>query len=139
MADIKVGVGAIIIADSKILLTKRVGSHASGSFGTLGGHLEFGESPTDALQREAMEELNIELTNIQFLSCANLLKYNRHVINLLFTAKIKDVNQLQIQEPDKIESFGWFEINNLPEPLFEPVRIDLKALETGQNYFQIME
>ncbi len=87
MQSIKVGVGVIIIQDNKILLTERIGSHAENTFGSLGGHLEYGETPTQAIQREAMEELGIELVDLEFLTCINLLKYNRHVINITFTAK----------------------------------------------------
>lgn len=41
----KVGVGALIIQDGRILLAKRKGSHDQRTYGSVGGHLEFGESP----------------------------------------------------------------------------------------------
>jgi 8-oxo-dGTP diphosphatase len=134
--QILVGVGAIIIKNNKILLTKRRGSHASGTYGSLGGHLEYGESPTEALQREAMEELGIELENIEFLACTNLLKYDRHVINITFTAQIKS-GEPKIMEPEKMELFDWFDVFDLPTPLFEPVKIGVEAYLSNKNYFEI--
>ena len=136
--QVLVGVGAIIIKDNQVLLSQRKGSHASGTFGSLGGHLEYGESPTEALKREAMEELGIELENIEFLVCTNLLKYNRHVINITFVAKIK-AGEPKIMEPDKIELVQWFDLDDLPSPLFEPVKIGIEAYLKGKNYFEIEE
>jgi 8-oxo-dGTP diphosphatase len=134
-----VGVGAIIIdGNQKVLLTKRKGSHGEGSYGSLGGHLEYGESPTEALKREALEELGIELEQIEFLVCTNLIKYNKHYLDLTFLAKIK-AGKPTIMEPDKIDLVGWFDLNDLPNPLFEPVRIGIEAYLKGENYFEINE
>ncbi len=45
----------------------------------LGGGLEFGESSQEALQREFREELQAELTNIEYLGCIeNRFTYNNH-------------------------------------------------------------
>ena len=40
---------------------------------------------------------------------------------------------------DKVESIGWFDLDNLPNPLFEPVKIVLDAIQTKQVYFEIKE
>jgi ADP-ribose pyrophosphatase YjhB (NUDIX family) len=43
----------------------------------LGGGLEFGEHSSDALQREFQEEIQAELTNIQYLACLeNIFVFN---------------------------------------------------------------
>ena len=57
----KVGAGVVIIKDGQILLAKRKGSHGCGHWGSMGGHVEFGESPIEASKREAFEELGIKL------------------------------------------------------------------------------
>ena len=131
--QVLVGVGAIIIKNNQVLLSKRKGSHASGTYGSLGGHLEYGESPTQALQREAMEELGIVLENIEFLACTNLLKYGKHVVNIEFLAQIKS-GQPKVMEPDKNELVQWFDLNDLPSPLFEPVKLGIEAYLKGKNY-----
>lgn len=135
---IKTGVGVIIIENGKTLLTQRIGKFGGGSYGSLGGHVEFGESLIEAVQREAMEELGIKLKNIKFLVCSNIIKYNKHYIDITFTAQI-DSGEPTIMETDKIASIDWYDLNNLPSPLFEPVALALKALETNQNYFEINE
>lgn len=130
---IKVGAGVVIIRDGKTLLAKRHGSHAEGYYGSLGGHVEFGESPIEAVKREAREELDIEIENVQFVSCTNMRKYGKHYIDVSFVAEIISGDPT-IMEPHKIESIGWFHLDSLPSPLFEPVRIALEAVRTGNRY-----
>lgn len=134
----QIGAGAIIIKDGKTLLAKRKGSHGSGMWGSIGGHVKFGETPTDAVKREAMEELGIKIDNLQFVTCMNLLKENKHYLDITFTAEIIS-GESKIQEPHRIEETAWFPLDNLPTPLFEPVRIALESLRTGKNYFEIKD
>lgn len=42
-------------------------------------------------------------------------------------------------EPQKIDEIGWFDLDDLPEPLFEPVRIVLDAMANNKTYFEICE
>ncbi len=139
MSDsIKVGAGVVIIKDGMTLLAKRQGSHAEGCYGSLGGHVQFGESPVEAVKREALEELGIEIGNVVFVSCTNMRKYGKHYIDVSFVAEITSGEPI-IMEPHKIESIGWFPLDNLPSPLFEPVRIALEAVRTGNRYFEVSE
>lgn len=133
---IQVGVGAVIIRDGKILLTKRKGSHGEGMYGSFGGHLEFGESVFDGIRREAREELGIEIKNIRFVSCTGMRKYGKHYIDISCTADIAS-GEPRVMELDKIESVEWYALEDLPEPLFEPVRIVLKALKSGEHFFEV--
>ncbi len=133
---IKVGVGAVIIKDGKTLLAKRKGAHASGCYGSIGGHMEFGESPIEALKREAKEELGIEIHNVRFASCTNMRKYGKHYIDISFVADHLS-GEPMICEPDKIESVEWYPLDDLPDPLFGPVEIVLNAIKTGEVFFEI--
>ncbi len=135
---IGVGAGVVIIKDHKTLLVKRRSSHAHGHYGSLGGHVEYGESPVEAVKREAQEELGITLKNIQFASCLNMIKYGKHYIDISFVAEIES-GIPRICEPDKVESIGWYDLDNLPTPLFEPVKIVLEALKTKKAYYEVRE
>lgn len=134
--SVKVGAGVVIIKDGMTLLAKRKGAHASGTWGSLGGHVEFGESPIEAVRREAREELDIEIGNIRFATCMNMIKEGKHYIDISFTAEIVSGDPI-IHEPDRIEEIGWYPLDDLPAPLFEPVRVVLEALKTGQQYFEV--
>ncbi len=135
---IKVGAGVVIIKDGKTLLTKRKGSHAEGCYGSLGGHVEHGESPIEAVKREALEELGIEIGNIQFATCLNMVKYGKHYIDITFVAEIISGDPT-ICEPHKIERVDWYSLDELPEPLFEPVRIALEGIKSGKKYHEVRE
>jgi 8-oxo-dGTP diphosphatase len=135
---IQVGAGVIIVHEGKTLLAKRKGSHGEGAWGSLGGHVEFGESPVDAVKREALEELGIEIGNIRFVVCTNLVKYGKHYVDLTFLADIVS-GEPRIVESDRIEYLEWFPVDELPDPLFEPVRIAFEAMKTGQSFFDIKE
>ncbi|EKD56432.1 MAG: MutT/NUDIX family protein [uncultured bacterium] len=134
----KVGAGAVIIKDGKTLLAKRKGSHSSGMWGSFGGHVKFGETPIEAAKREAKEELGIEIDNFTFISCANLIKGDKHFLDISFMAEIIS-GKPTIQEPHRIEEIGWYPLDDLPTPLFEPVKIVLESLKTGKRYFEIKD
>lgn len=67
----------------------------------LGGAIEFGETSLAALQREFQEELNADLTNIQYLGCLeNLFSYNGepgHEIVQLYRCDFVDPTFYQLQ------------------------------------------
>jgi 8-oxo-dGTP diphosphatase len=133
--NIRVGAGAVIIRDGKTLLAKRKGSHASGSWGSFGGHVDFGEHPTEAVRREAMEELGIEIGNFTFVTCMSFIKDGKQYLDVSFIAELIS-GEPRICEPDKIEEVGWFSLDDLPSPLFEPVHVVLEAMRTKQQYFE---
>jgi hypothetical protein len=39
-------------------------------------------------------------------------------------------------EPDKCESWGWYDPKNLPEPVFGLIPQYFEALETGKVFFE---
>lgn len=135
---IKIGAGCVIIQNGKTLLAKRKGSFAAGYWGSIGGHVEFGETPIEATKREAMEELGVEIGNVQFAACASIQKFGKQYIDVSFTAEILS-GEPRICEPDKVEELGWFDLNNLPEPMFDPVKTVLNAIASGQRYSEIQE
>jgi len=136
--DTKVGAGAVIIKNGMTLLAKRKGSHSEGMWGSMGGHVEFGETPMETVKREAKEELGIEIGNIKFAICMsiNMEKDQRQYLDVSFTAELIS-GEPEIKEPDKIEEIRWFPLDKLPSPLFEPVKLVLESLKTGERYFEV--
>ena len=135
---IKIGAGLLIIQDGKILMTRRRSSLGNGEYGTVGGHVELNEHPTEAAIREAKEELDIEIGNLHFLDCASIIKYGKHYIDISFTAEIIS-GKPKIMEPDKLESVDWYSLDNLPGPIFEPIKAVIDAYKTKMNYFEIRQ
>lgn len=131
----KVGVGAMVFKDGKVLLGKRKGSsHGSGEYSFPGGHLEYMESFKECVERETREETGIEIQNINFALLFNQQEYApKHFVMIGFTAEWKS-GDLQTLEPEKFESWDWYELDKLPTPLFIPTERLIKAYITKNNY-----
>lgn len=132
---IKVGIGILVFKNGKILLAKRKGSHGSGEFGGPGGHLEFGESFEKCAKRECKEEAGIEIKNIKFLCLSNIKKYDsKHYVDIGLIADWK-TGEPKVMEPEKAESWDWYDLEKLPKPLFCAEEFYFEALKTGKNFF----
>ncbi len=133
--QIKVGIGILVFKRGKLLLSKRKGSHGAGEYASPGGHLEFGESIVECAKKECREETGIEIKNVRFVRLSNLKQYvGKHYIDIGLITDWKSGTP-RVLEPEKAESWGWYELDKLPEPLFETIKYSLKALKTGKNFF----
>lgn len=130
----KTGIAIIIMKDGKVLLGKRKGAHGTGSFAFPGGKLEWQESFEDCTKREVREETGIEIHNIKFLRLSNSKFYNKHFVDIGLIADWKS-GEPKILEPEKCEGWAWYDLNNLPKPLFKGCESCVEAYKTGQNYF----
>ena len=131
----KVGIGALIFKDGKVLMGKRKGNHATGVYGSVGGHLEHLESFEQCIRREAKEEAGIEIENIRFLCLSNFKTYApKHYVDIGLIADWKN-GEPQIMEPDRLESWGWYDVDHLPLPIFDVMENYFEAYKTGKSYF----
>ena len=133
--QIKVGIGVMVFKDGKVLLGKRRGSHGQGEYAWPGGHLEYMESFEQCAKREVREETGIEVTNVRFLRLMNLKHYApKHYVDIGLMVDWLS-GEPKVMEPDRIESWGWYDPEHLPWPLFNTIESYLEALKTGKNYF----
>jgi 8-oxo-dGTP diphosphatase len=131
----KVGIGIMIFKDNKVLLGKRKNSHGDGAYAWPGGHLEHMESFEDCAKREVLEETGMEIKNIRFLRLMNLKTYApKHYVDIGLMADWKS-GEPQILEPQKCEEWNWYNLDNLPQPLFDTIPSYIEAYKTGKNYF----
>lgn len=61
----QLGAYGLVIKDDNILLIKKIGGPYDGKLDLPGGTIEFCERPEDALRRELMEEVGIEVVDYQ--------------------------------------------------------------------------
>jgi 8-oxo-dGTP diphosphatase len=131
----RIGVGIMLLKDGKILLGKRKGSHGEGEYAFPGGHLEYMESFASCAKRETKEECGIEIENIKFQFLANVAKYiPRHYVHIGLSADWQS-GEPRVFEPEKLESWQWYSLDALPEPLFDFCRMAIDSYKTGKNYY----
>ena len=131
----RVGIGVLVMKDGRILLGKRKGSHGAGEYESPGGHLEHLESFADAAAREVHEETGLQIGPLRFLRVLNTTQYApRHYVDLAFVAGwVSGVPE--VREPDKVESWSWYDLEALPSPLFGTLPTAIEALRTGQTFW----
>jgi len=119
---VRVGVGVWIFNHKGwFLLGKRLSKHGNGTWAPPGGHLEFGETPEQCASRELFEETGLQIPSNQFeiISITNdfFKDEDKHYVTVHCRANVGDVIP-EIREPNKCETWRWFDMNTLPKPLF---------------------
>ena len=141
MNHARVGVGVALYKDGMLLLGKRKSGMGIGDWAFPGGHLELFESFEQCAARETHEETGLVIANITFLYATNDLfpDHNTHYITVIMQATYSS-GTLILKEPDKCEGWQWFAPDQLPEPLFLPIKNLLDAqphiLSKLQTYTQ---
>jgi 8-oxo-dGTP diphosphatase len=131
----KAGIGIMIFKNNQVLLGKRKGSFGEGEYAFPGGHLEYMESFENCGRRETLEETGIEITNIRFQLLANMLEYApKHYVQIGLIADWKS-GAAKVLEPNKCESWGWYDLDNPPSPLFKTCVLAFESHKTSQHYF----
>ena len=124
--------------DGNVLLGKRRGSHGDGEYAWPGGHLEFGETIEECIAREIGEETGLVVQPVRPVSMSNVIKYDRHYLDIQYLVEYVS-GTAEVREPDKVESWDWYPLDTLPEPLFEFARRGLEGYLSGEgiSYFSV--
>ena len=132
---IGVGIGVMVLRDGKVLLSKRKGDLGKGEYCWPGGKMEYMESFEECARREVREETGMEIKNVRFLRLMNLKHFApKHFIDIELIADWES-GEAQLLELEKFESWEWYDLDALPEPLFYPQYTSMEAYKTGKNYF----
>jgi 8-oxo-dGTP diphosphatase len=124
-----IGVGVMISNNNRILLGKRHGDpekadselHGESSWTMPGGKLHFGEILKDAACREVFEETGIKIDseNLKIISVTDDIIEDAHFVTIGFLYEGR-VGEPKAMEPDEITEWKWFDLDNLPSPIFFP-------------------
>jgi ADP-ribose pyrophosphatase YjhB (NUDIX family) len=102
-----VSVGAIVFnAEGKVLLLDHVLRPASG-WGIPGGFINEGEQPAEAVKREIVEEIGLEIENLELLR----VHTSRRHVEILYRATARGEGVVKSLE---IKEVKWFALDEMP-------------------------
>ncbi len=125
--------GGILFSTRGILLIRRAQKPGKGLFDVPGGFVNYGEQLESALKREIREELNIEITDWQYVaSFPNIYRYENvvyHTSDAFFTCHYDE--RQSILPNDEIEEIVWAQdINSVP--------LDMLAFDSTKAVFSLL-
>jgi len=138
-----VGAGVVImlLKDNKILLGKRNENpekassllSGQGTWTMPGGKLDFGEDFEEAAKREVFEETGIKINKLKVICVNNDKTDSAHFVTIGLLSYDFE-GQPHIKEPEEITEWRWFDLDDLPEPLYQPSKNVIENYKEGNFY-----
>ena len=128
----------IAMKDNRVLLGLRQNTaYCDGWLGLPSGHVELGESPIQAMIREAKEEIGMVLKpeNLTFATVMARKNQDRECVDYFFVC---DASSRTITncEPEKCSSWEFYDIENLPNKIIPYLQRALRAVQKKQVYVE---
>lgn len=114
------------IDTGNILLLLRNDYPIENTWSMLAGKIEIGESDLEGLKREVNEELSINPDIIKYRFMAKELNLIKNV-NFSWYVGLTDKEFIPKLDEENLD-YGWFNINNLPNPLYPGTLDKIKML-----------
>jgi 8-oxo-dGTP diphosphatase len=137
-----VGFGVMILKDGKVLLGRRHEDpvkassllNGAGTWTMPGGKLHFGETFENGAKREVSEETGIKLNRVKVICISNDMVETAHFVTIgLFSDNFE--GEASVMEPDEITEWRWFDLDNLPNPIYFPSAKVLKNY-LGKKFYE---
>jgi 8-oxo-dGTP diphosphatase len=121
------GFGVMLVQDGKVLLGHRhedpekadSALSGAGTWTMPGGKLEFGETFEQGAIRELKEETGIDANNVEVVCINNERMPEAHFITIgLYCDDFR--GRAAVLEPDEITEWKWFDLDDLPSPMYFP-------------------
>ena len=128
----------ILKRENKILLLRRFNTgYRDGHYSLVAGHVDDGETFTDALIREAREESGLEILPNQI----NTIHIMHRKSDLDGSQRV-DVFHLvedfdgepQNIEPHKCDDLSWFNLDELPDNIIPYIKVAINHMKNGNYY-----
>lgn len=125
----RVGCGAAIVSDGKLLLVQRLTEPEAGCWGLPGGKVDPFEPLHQAVRREIEEELGITIDEATLLCLVELIEPagDEHWVAPVYRVASFS-GEPENREPTKHGGFGWFTLDALPAELTVAARHAVTAL-----------
>lgn len=128
----RVGCGAAILVEGRLLLVRRRRPPEAGCWGLPGGKVDPFETVEAATAREIAEELGIRIRPQRLLCVVNQIDVaaGEHWVAPVFLVDIYD-GRPRLMEPGALADIGWFALDALPEPLTAATQQAVSALKAA--------
>lgn len=121
------GFGVMLLRNGKVLLGRRHSDpdkadsafRSAGEWSLPGGKLDWGESFEEGAIREVLEETGIRIKNPRVISVHNCKNEHAHFMTVGLIAEEWE-GEAQVMEPDEMVEWGWFSLDDLPQPRYFP-------------------
>lgn len=126
---IKAGVGVLIFDEKgRLLLGRRAlnakdtgGLYEPGTWNCPGGKQEYNETIVEAAIREVKEETNLDISDVIPFGASDDVEDEKHFVNIHLIAH-NFSGELKVMEPEKIDKWEWFSMDEIPENLYSSSR-----------------
>lgn len=122
-------VGAVLVRDGRVLLSKRKHPPHAGLWDLPGGFLESGEHPEAGVLREVREETGLDARVVRLAGIAMGRYGELDTLNLVYELAAEG----EADARDDSLEMRWFPLDALPEMAFAHERRLLDAVTTGKH------
>ncbi|MCL4360495.1 NUDIX domain-containing protein [Patescibacteria group bacterium] len=124
-----------LIRDQKILLSRRYRTgYEDGKYSVPAGHVEDGETLTEAASREVGEEIGLSIRPRDFILVHVMHRKSTDIrTDFFFTAKQWSGTPVN-REPGKCDDLRWFPLEHLPQTTIPYIRQAIEAYRKGKIY-----
>ncbi|WP_420143373.1 NUDIX hydrolase [Sphingobium sp.] len=127
----RVGCGAAILRDGKLLLVQRLREPEAGHWGLPGGKVDLFETMAAAAEREIFEELGLRIVAGDLLCLTDQIDEARGTHWVAPVYLVADaVGDPMVMEPEALAGCGWYALDALPQPLTVSTQAALEALKS---------
>jgi 8-oxo-dGTP pyrophosphatase MutT (NUDIX family) len=127
-----------LIRDNKILLSRRYNTTWNdGNYSVPAGHIEADETFTQAMTREAFEEIDIVLQkeNLEVVHVMHRLPVS--YVDIFFVADNYQ-GEIKNKEPNKCDNLEWFPLDGLPPNMVLSVKSAIEHYIKGEKYSEFL-
>ncbi len=139
------GFGVILERDGKILMGRRhpdpekadSAFRSAGEWTLPGGKLDWGETFEAGAAREVLEETGMQVaeSDLDVVSVLNCMNEHAHFMTVILHATSWQ-GEASVCEPDEITEWGWFDLDDLPTPLYFPSKLGIENFVKGAFYIK---
>ncbi len=126
----------LLLKDEKILMIRRYKTgYQDGNYSLPAGHVEDGESATEALIREVKEEININIKKEDIICIHTIYRQAGDSTRVDFYYEVKNWSgDIKNNEIDKCDDISWFNIDSLPTNIVPVVKQTIENYKIGVHY-----